>query len=147
MELIERIIRTMIELHPIHPMMVHFPIALTGAGALFILLAVWKKSNALEQAAFANITLAAIGTVAAGFTGMMDNLNVYEGAAPNASWKMVLAISLLAITAGTSIARWRNPNLFNGGSKTLYVSAYLISFLIAIVLAFLGGIILYGFSE
>lgn len=147
MELIERIIRTMVELHPIHPMMVHFPIALTGAGALFILLAAWKKNNALEQAAFANISLAAIGTVAAGFTGMMDNMSTYGGTAPNAIWKITLALLLFAITAGTSLARWRNPNLFMGRSRGFYVSAYIISFVLAIVLAFLGGIILYGFSE
>ena len=145
MELIQRIIHAVTELHPIHPMMVHFPIALTGAGALFILLAVWKKSAALEQAAFANIVLAAFGTIAAGFTGMMDNINTYDGAAPNAMWKMTLAFILLLVTAGASIARWRNPHLFESRARPVYVAAYLISFLLAIVLAFLGGIILYGF--
>ena len=147
MDLIQRILTTILELHPIHPMMVHFPIALTGAGALFILLALWKKSPALEQAAFANIVLAAFGTVAAGFTGMIDNLNTYDGAAPNAMWKMTLAFLLLLITAGTSLARWRNPNLFQSRAKGWYVAAYLVSFALAITLAFLGGIILYGFSE
>ena len=147
MELIRRILATVIELHPIHPMMVHFPIALTGAGALFILLAVWKKSKALEQTAFANIVLAAFGTVGAGITGMMDNLSAYDGAAPNARWKMILAFTLLIVTAWTSIARWRNPNLFESRARGLYVAAYLVSFVLAITLAFLGGIILYGFSE
>jgi uncharacterized membrane protein len=147
MELIRRIISTVIELHPIHPMMVHFPIALTGAGALLILLAIWKKNKALEQAAFANIVLASFGTLAAGATGMMDNLNVYDGTAPNSTWKMLLAMILLAITATASIARWRNPNLLESRARGLYVAAYLISFALALILAFLGGIILYGFSE
>lgn len=145
MELIQRIIHAITELHPIHPMMVHFPIALTGAGALFILLAVWKKNSALEQTAFANIVLASLGTVAAGVTGFMDNLNTYDGAAPNATWKMILAFALLTITAVTSIARWRNPNLFESRARVLYVAAYLVSFMLAIILAFLGAIILYGF--
>jgi len=145
MELIQRIITALTELHPLHPMLVHFPIALTGAGALFILLAAWKKSQTLEQTAFANIVLASLGTIAAGITGMMDNMNTYDGAAPNASWKMILALALFIITAWTSIARWRNPNLFTSRAKALYIAAYLVSFLIAIVLAFLGGVILYGF--
>lgn len=145
MELIQRILYALTELHPIHPMMVHFPIALTGAGALFILLATWKKSKVLEQAAFANIVLAAIGTLAASITGFMDNLNTYDGAAPNVTWKILLALILLVITATTSIVRWRNPNLFESRGKVLYVAAYLVSFVIAIVLAFLGAIILYGF--
>ena len=145
MELIQRIFYALTELHPLHPMLVHFPIALTGAGSLFILLAVWKKSKALEQAAFANIVLAAIGTLAASITGFMDNLNTYDGAAPNVTWKILLALILLVITATTSIVRWRKPNLFESRGKVLYVAAYLVSFVIAIVLAFLGAIILYGF--
>lgn len=145
MELIQRILYALTELHPVHPMMVHFPIALTGAGALFILLATWKKSKVLEQAAFANIVLAAIGTLAASITGFMDNLNTYDGAAPNVTWKILLALILLVISTATSIVRWRKPNLFESRGKVLYVTAYLVSFVIAIVLAFLGAIILYGF--
>lgn len=145
MELIQRIIHALTELHPVHPMLVHFPIALTGAGALFILLAVWKKNKTLEQAAYANMVLATLGTIAAGLTGMMDNINTYDGTAPNAMWKILLALTLLVITATTSIARWRNPNLVESRAKLLYVSAYLVSFILAIILAFLGAIILYGF--
>jgi uncharacterized membrane protein len=145
MEFIKRIIHALTDLHPLHPMVVHFPIALTGAAALFILLAVWKKSKVLEQAAFANIVLASFGTVAAGITGMMDNVKNYDGAAPNVMWKMALAILLLIITGWTSIARWRNPDLIESNKKPLYVAAYVVSFLIAITLAFLGGVILYGF--
>jgi uncharacterized membrane protein len=60
-------------------------------------------------------------------------------------WKMTLASILLIITAWTSIARWRNPNLFESRAKPWYVGAYVVSFLLAITLAFLGGVILYGF--
>ena len=145
MDFINRIIHALTQTHPLHPMLVHFPIALTGAAAFFILLAVWKKSKTLEQTAFANIVLATFGTVAAGITGMMDNIKNYNGAAPNAIVKITLAAMLLVITAWTSIARWRNPNLFESRSKPWYIAAYLVSFMLAIVLAFLGGVILYGF--
>ena len=77
MEFINRIIHALTELHPTHPMFVHFPIALTGAAFLFILLAYWRKSAALEQTAFANIVLASISTIAAGITGYLDNLKNY----------------------------------------------------------------------
>lgn len=145
MDLVERLIHALTETHPIHPMLVHFPIALTGAAAFFILLALWRKSKTLEQAAFANIVLATFGTIAAGLTGMMDNINTYDGTAPNASVKTILAFLLFVITAATSLARWRNPNLFDSKAKPLYATAYFISFAIALVLAFLGGVILYGF--
>lgn len=145
MDFINRVIHALTELHPTHPMVVHFPIALTGAAFLFILLAWWRNSAMLEQAAFANIVLAVFGTLAAGLTGVMDNIKNYVGDAPNAGTKIVLATVLLLLTAGISIVRYRNPDLFQRGNRFLYAAAYGLSFAIALVLSFLGGIILYGF--
>lgn len=145
MEFINRVIHALTELHPTHPMLVHFPIALTGAAFLFILLAYWRRSASLEQTAFANIVLASLGTIAAGVTGVMDNVKNYVGEAPNASTKIILAIVLFLLTAGISIVRFRNPDLFQQGNRFLYMASYGLSFAIALVLAFLGGVILYGF--
>ncbi|HSL42613.1 MAG TPA: DUF2231 domain-containing protein [Anaerolineales bacterium] len=145
MELINRVIHALTELHPTHPMLVHFPIALTGAAFLFILIAYWRRSVTLEQTAFANIVLAFLGTIAAGITGIMDNARNYEGEAPNAGTKILLAIVLMVLTAGISIVRYRNPNLFQTANRFLYIASYGTSFAIALVLAFLGGVILYGF--
>jgi uncharacterized membrane protein len=145
MDFINRLIHALTELHPTHPMLVHFPIALTGAAFLLIVLAYWRKNSSLEQAAFANIVLAALGTIAAGITGVMDNARNYEGDAPNARIKIILAITLLLLTSGISIIRYRNPDLFQKANGFLYVASYGMSFAIALVLAFLGGVILYGF--
>ena len=145
MDFFNRLFVALTELHPTHPMIVHFPIALTGAAFLFILLAWWRNNPSLEQAAFANITLAAIGTIVAGITGVIDNVNNYVGEAPNAGTKMLLAAILFLLTTGVSITRYRNPELFQKGNRLLYAGAYGLSFAIALVLAFLGGVILYGF--
>jgi uncharacterized membrane protein len=146
MDLIARIIHAVTELHPLHPMLVHFPIGLTGGGAFFMLLALINGRKFLEQAAFANLALAAAATVAAGVTGIMDNTSVYDGDAPNATAKIILATVLLIVTAATAYLRWRNPDLFeNRSTRAVYAAAYFVSFGLALVLAFLGGVILYGF--
>jgi len=145
MEFFNRLINALTELHPTHPMFVHFPIALTGAAFLFILLAYWKNSASLEQTAFANIVLAAISTVVAGITGYLDNIKNYLGDAPNATTKIILATTLFLLTTGISIVRYRNRELFMKGNRALYIASYGLSFAIALVLAFLGGVILYGF--
>jgi|SRR5688572_22610681 len=145
MEFINRIIHALTELHPTHPMFVHFPIALSGAAFLFILLAYWKRNAFFEQAAFANIILASLGTIVAGITGYLDNQKNYLGDAPNAGTKIILAIFLFVLTTGISIVRYRNPDLFQKSNPFLYAASYGLSFAIALVLAFLGGVILYGF--
>jgi uncharacterized membrane protein len=144
MALISRIIHAITQVHPLHPMIVHFPIGLTGAALFFILLALWKNKDFFEQAAFANISLATVATLAAGITGIYDNQINYAGDAPNAGLKITLATTLLLVTSATAILRWKNPDLFDK-SKILYVAAYFVSFGLAITLAFLGGVILYGF--
>ena len=145
MDFFNRLFVALTELHPTHPMVVHFPIALTGAAFLFILLAYWRKSQTLEQTAFANMVLASISTIVAGFTGAMDNMRNYEGEAPNASLKIILAAVLFLLTTTISIVRYRNPEMFQKGNRILYMASYGLSFAIALVLAFLGGVILYGF--
>ncbi|HEY2981735.1 MAG TPA: DUF2231 domain-containing protein [Anaerolineales bacterium] len=146
MDLIARIIHAITQLHPLHPMLVHFPIGLTGGGAFFMLLALLRKEKVLEQVAFANIALASVATLAAGAAGIYDNQLNYQGRAPNATAKIVLASVLLVITTLTALLRWRKPDLFeNPSTRLLYASAYFVSFALALVLAFLGGVILYGF--
>src|SRR5215207_1443012 len=144
MEFLNRLIHTITEVHPTHPMFVHFPIALTGAAFFFILLAYWRNNAALEQTAFANIVLAAVSTVVAGVTGYLDNLKNYVGEAPNANTKIILAIALFLLTTGLSIARFRNSQMFQNANPLLYMASYGVSFAISLVLAFLGGVILYG---
>jgi hypothetical protein len=58
---------------------------------------------------------------------------------------VLLASILFVLIAGIILARYRNPNLFQQGNRFLYVASYGVSFVIVLVLAFLGGVILYGF--
>lgn len=148
MDLINRIIHNLIDVHPLHTLIVHFPIALISSASFFMLLALLRRSDLLEKIAFANLSLAAVGTLVAGVTGMMDNVKTYSGDAPNAWVKIVLASILFLLTTGTVLIRWRNPQLFHASpaKKILYISAYAVSFILVSVLAFLGGIIVYGFQ-
>jgi uncharacterized membrane protein len=146
MDLIQRVITALTETHPVHPMLVHFPIAFTAAGALFMLLALWKRKALYDQIAFANLVLAAISTIPAGVTGIYDNNLNYLGEAPNAEVKIILGISLFVITTVTALWRRSNPELIDRRpARVFYVLAYLLSFVMALTLSFLGGVIIYGF--
>jgi uncharacterized membrane protein len=146
MESITGLFNTIFDVHPWHVPMVHFPIALTGASLLFLLLALWRRDESLEKAAFYSLTLAAISTVVAGLTGYRDYLVRFEGDAPYTNAKIFLAITLFVLTTITAVVRWRQAEmLWNPATVVLYVSAFAGSFILAAVLGFLGGVILYGF--
>ena len=145
MSFLSRVIHDLLTQAP-HTLFVHFPIALTASSLFFILLALWRKSEILEKVAFANISLAAVSTIVAAIVGIRDNIVFFNGGAPNYIVKIILASTLFVITTITAIARWRNKELFYARTtKALYVSAYFVSFAIAAVLGFLGGVIIYGF--
>jgi uncharacterized membrane protein len=145
MESVRRIVDAIINVHPPHVMAVHFPIALTAAALLFLLLALWRRHDALEQAAFFNITLAAISTALAGLTGYRDHVVRFESATPYVHVKIYLAISLLALTTLLAISRWRRPKvLYAPNTTVLYVAGFVGSLVLASALGFTGGAIVYG---
>jgi uncharacterized membrane protein len=144
MAFILRVIHDLYTQNP-HTLFVHFPIALCGAALFFILVALWRKTDLLEQVAFADIALASVSTLVTGAMGIRDNIVFYGGQAANHMTKIILASILLVITGVTSIMRWRNPNLFQSKGKVLYVVSYFVCFGIVAVLGFLGGVIIYGF--
>ena len=121
------------------------PNQVRGWSLAFILIALVRKDRSYEKIAYANLVLTVFGTIAAGITGAYDNNLNYLGDAPNASLKMILAILMLVISALTVFFRMRNPDLLFSKGKALYFGGYLVSFALALVLGFLGGVILYGF--
>ncbi len=146
MEFITRLINALIEVHPLHSMTVHFPIALTGTALLFLVLALWRRNEVLERAAFYLIVLTAISTVVAGLTGYRDYVVRFEGEAPLVNVKIFLAVTLLVLTTATAVGRWRHSEfLWKPSTMVLYLSSFAASFALAAVLGFLGGVILYGF--
>lgn len=145
MDVIGQIINAILNVHPLHSPIVHFPIGLTGGALVFIVLARWRRNESMEHAAFYMIALAALSTIAAGVTGMRDNLVRFEGSAPLVLPKIILAITLFSLTTVTAVSRWRNREvLWSPRTTVLYMGAFAGSFLIAVTLGFMGGVILYG---
>ena len=57
--------------HAQHVVLIHFPIALFLVSVAFDFVAQWKRNATLATAAYYNLTIAAISTVAAVATGLM----------------------------------------------------------------------------
>ena len=146
MDFITRFVNAIVDVHPLHSMTVHFPIALTGTAFLFLVLALWRRNEVLEQAAFYLIALSGISTIIAGLTGYRDNIVRFEGEAPLVNAKVFLAVTLFVLTLGITVSRWRDREiLWRPSTMVMYLLAFTGSFLLAATLGFLGGVILYGF--
>lgn len=146
MEFLTNLINAILNVHPWHVPTVHFPIALTAVACLFLVIALWQRSETFERAAFYNMGLAALSTIVAGLTGYRDHLYRFEGDAPWANVKIFLAITLFILTTALTVMRWRQPELlWTPSTMVLYIFGFVASFGLASVLGFLGGVILYGF--
>jgi uncharacterized membrane protein len=145
MALIQQIIHALLVVQPPHPLFVHFPIALISTALFFLLLALWKKSDLLEKIACADLCVAAVSILVAGFFGIRDNAVLFKGGAPNHVAKIVIASTLFVITSATLFLRWKNPGLPRGRYKWLYLADHFLLFALVAVQGFLGGIIVYGF--
>ena len=146
MGILGRFFNAFFVLHPLHSMTVHFPVALTATSLFFIILALIKQSEILEKVAFFNLSLSAIGTFVAGISGIRDNLIRFDGDAQNANIKIFLALTLFLLTSITTFMRWRKKEiLWTPSTMAIVLVAFLLSFLLAATLGFLGGVILYGF--
>ena len=145
MEFLNQIFTAIVETHPWHTPTTHFPIALTAVALLFLLLALWRRNELLERAAFYNMILVALSTVLASITGIRDNLVRYEGEAPYANIKVFLAVTLLVLSLALTFARWRQAELlWKPTTMIIYLFGVAACFALASVLGFLGGTILYG---
>jgi uncharacterized membrane protein len=146
MNLVERVINALVNIPPWHSLVVHFPTAFATVGFLCILFALWRRKKLFEKFAFFCMAVTAVGTAAAGLAGLRDNWFHFGGAAPYLNVKIFLATSLLLLASIATLARWQKPDLlWNPSTRLLYLSAFLGAFLLATVLGFIGGTIVYGF--
>jgi uncharacterized membrane protein len=146
MGFLDRLVNALVNLHPLHSPTVHFPIALSGAAFLFLVLGYWRKDRLLEGAAFLNLALVVPAVVVAAITGLRDYAVRYGGDAPVAGVKIVLALILFFLALLTVWYRWqhrRDDPL--SPVRAPYLIVFGLCFALALVLGFLGGVIVWGF--
>jgi uncharacterized membrane protein len=112
----------MIDLTHLHPMIVHFPIALLMVGFLADAVGLFTKKDFFSKAGFYLLILGTLGVVAAYFTGnyagegvteagaLKQALETHEEAATLTLWLMVgaalIRIAMVVLKKYTGIFRW-----------------------------------------
>lgn len=137
----------MFETSHLHPMIVHFPIALLMVGFLFDAISLFSKKEIFSTAGLYLLILGTLGVVAAYFSGtfagggitetgsLKQALETHEGAAELALWLMVVtAVVRMALVA---------MKRYQGGYKYAAVILFFIGVLAIARTGYYGGDLVY----
>ncbi|MDM9382935.1 DUF2231 domain-containing protein [Chlorogloeopsis sp. ULAP01] len=96
--------------HPIHPILVQFPIAFL-VGALLSDVAFWLTDDTFwARASYWLILGGLVGGIAAALTGILDFLRIGRVRKRTAGWAhLILNVSALVLTIINLVLRWNNP--------------------------------------
>jgi uncharacterized membrane protein len=125
---------------PVHPLVVHFPLALWLTSALFDLLA-WRRDDPLfPRAAFWLVGLGLVGALASIGSGWYDLLQAErQGVGPGLLLRhrthSLLAYAATATYLASFLWRWRRPSRRRGG----FLPLVLLGAVLVAVAGFLGG--------
>jgi uncharacterized membrane protein len=126
--------------HAQHPVIIHFPIALFIASAVFDLLAVWRKKPVLASVAYYNLVGAAISVPLAIATGLGAWRWHLEGAVLKGNLRLHL---IGALTSGSLIFLlcWMRSRLRAKGSSPglAYFALTVLTLILVTVTGHLGG--------
>jgi len=128
--------------HAQHPVIIHFPIALFIASAVFDVLAIWRKQAVLASVAYYNLVGAAATIPLAIATGLGAWRWQLEGAALKGNLRLHL---ICALTSASLIfilcwmrSRLRGKSISPGHA---YVAVTLLALMVIILTGHLGGIL------
>jgi uncharacterized membrane protein len=132
--------------HAQHVVFVHFPIALTITAIVFEWLAAWRpgqRGHALADAAYWNLTAAAVMSVAAVTTGLVAWQWQLEGTPLNGT--LLLHALFGAASAGTILLLWwlsfRRRRRSGSSLGLVYCALTVVAFVLITVAGHLGGFV------
>jgi len=130
--------------HPLHPMTVHFPIALYLLGVLLTLAGLWRGEAEFEKFAMWSFVLSWVATAAASIAGLVDQ-NQLDYNDPRRAYinpHITGAIALLVVNGLLIYARLRWPHTPTT-HRLLYVGGLIAGATILLITAWLGGELVY----
>jgi uncharacterized membrane protein len=133
---------------PLHPILVHFSVALTTAAALFDFAGLVFHRDSLADAAWWTLALAALLTIGTVVTGIRSRLTLPLEEGPARSYlrtHMALGPMFLGLLLATTI--WRARLWEQGGPVSIiYVAAMGALLLLLAVVGWIGGELVFRFG-
>lgn len=138
--LLDTLLKLAFPQHAQHPVLVHFPIGLFIISLLFDLIALRTRERSFAQAAYFNLVVATIGSVASVITGILAWRYAY-GAAPltgDLLYHLILGVFTMVMLMILLAMRWKQKD--RGAPQSgLYFGLALLVFILISITGHLGG--------
>lgn len=134
--------------HPLHPMLVHFPIALLFASVFFDFLAMMTKRETFRQTGFWLLIFGWLGGLAATLAGFWSEEGVEKMGVPEAAIERheFFAIATLAVFAALMLIRWWRRARPSFNKNIVYAAVALVGLALLSTTGFFGGDLVYRYG-
>jgi uncharacterized membrane protein len=132
---------------PFHPRVVHFPIALSIVGVLFILYGIVRRQDRWMLYGQVTLLLGWLGVMAAVVTGLIDQANAPQDAAVAAVINQHITAGV-ALLIGAGLALYwpvKDKKLFRSPARWGYVALLVVIVLLVFIEGWLGGKLVYQY--
>jgi uncharacterized membrane protein len=129
--------------HPLHPMLVVFPIALWTAAMVFDTIGIVSAQGTLRAVAFYNIAAGILGAVAAAIPGFIDYRTLRGRAARVGTWHALLNVTALALFVVSWLLRTRWGAGVVGVDSWIPVLLGYVGLAVVFASGWLGGALVY----
>jgi uncharacterized membrane protein len=129
--------------HPSHPLFIHFPIAFYTATLVFDLMTKISSNPALVLAGTYLLVGAALGTVGALITGLVDWWGMVRGSSKRriATRHLLLQLTAAVFFQTTLVLRWGSRT--QPEAEPLWIVLEVIGYLVLVTGQYLGGVLVY----
>ena len=128
--------------HPVHPMLVVFPLGLLATAVIFDIIYMSTGNPAFTTASFYMIAAGIIGGLVAALFGFIDWLALPSNSRAKVigGWHGIGNVVIVVLFAVSWLLRWDNPNFVPGGLASMLSFA---GVALALVTGWIGGELVY----
>ena len=133
---------------PLHPRFVHFPIALSLVGVLFLVFGLLRRQERFTDYGQWSLLLGWLGVMAAVVTGLIDQASAPHEAAVVAIINQHITAGIALLIASGLALYWplRNKKLWSTPARWGYLALLAAIVLLVLVESWLGGKLVYEFG-